>query len=98
MNKPLNQKFKTTLAQLAIFPDQLSKAQLACKLRCLAAEIEFDCNIPKSKLFFKIQKFYSDLYEGEFDSPFDLAAALEEMATAAWKEFDECYQSSIKIP
>lgn len=98
MNKPISQKFKTQLAQLAVFPDQLSQLELACKLRCLANDIEFDCHIPKSKLFFKIQKFYSELYEGEFDSPFDLAAALEEMATLAWKEFDECYQSSIKIP
>jgi hypothetical protein len=97
-NKPLPQKFKTQLANLAVFPDKLTHAQLACKLRELAAEIEFDRNIPRPKLFLKIEKFYSDLHDGEFDQPFDLAAALEEMATAAWSEVDESYQSAIKIP
>ncbi|MEH2029531.1 MAG: hypothetical protein V7K67_07605 [Nostoc sp.] len=98
MSKPLKQKFKTQLAQLAVFPDQLPKAQLACKLRELASEIEFDSPVPESKLFRKIQKFYADFYEGEFDSAFATAAALEEIATLAWKEFDESYQSAIKIP
>ncbi|MEH2030254.1 MAG: hypothetical protein V7K67_11360 [Nostoc sp.] len=70
MSKTLPQKFKTQLAQLAVFPDQLNNAQLAQKLRCLASEIEFDSPIPKSKLFSKIQKFYADFYEGEFDSAF----------------------------
>lgn len=97
MTQPLSQKFKTQLAQLAVFPDQLNKAQLAQKLRCLASEIELDSPIPKSKLFSKIQKFYADFYEGEFNSPFATAAALEEIATLAWKEFDESYQSAIKI-
>lgn len=98
MSKPLKQKFKTQLAHLAVFPDQLNKAQLAQKLRCLASEIEFDSPIPKSKLFSKIQKFYADFYEGEFNSAFATAAALEEIATLAWLEFDESYQSAIKIP
>ncbi|OYE04741.1 hypothetical protein [Nostoc sp. 'Peltigera membranacea cyanobiont' 232] len=98
ISKPLPQKVKTQLAQLAVFPDQLSKAQLACELRCLASEIEFDSPVPQSKLFSKIQKFYADFYEGKFDSAFATAAALEEIASSAWKEFDESYQSAIKIP
>jgi hypothetical protein len=98
MTQPLPQKFKTQLAQLAVFPDQLTHAGLAKRLRELAREIEFDRNIPRPKLFSKIDLFYSDLHDGEFDQPFDLATALEEMAAVAWKEFEESYQSAIKIP
>lgn len=96
-NKPLPRKFKTALAELAVFPDKLTHAQLALKLREIASDIELDCNIPRSKLLLKIDSFYSDFQKGEFDHPFDLAAVLEQMAYAAWKEFESDYPPSLKI-
>lgn len=94
---PLPQNIKTDLARLAVYGETITRVQLSRKLRELANSIDCDRNIPRSKLFLKIEKFCLDFYDGEFDQPFDLAAELEEMATAAWKEVDQSYQSALRI-
>jgi hypothetical protein len=94
---PLPQNIKTDLARLAVFPEKLTRAQLSRKLRELANSVDCDLNIPRSKLFLKIERFCLDFYDGEFDNPFDLAAVLEEMAVAAWKEFEESCPPSLRI-
>lgn len=96
-NKPLSQNIKTDLARLAVFPEKFTRSELSGKLRKLAVLVDCDRNIPRSKLFFQIEKFYSDFYDGEFDNPFDLAATLEELTVAAWKEFEESCPPSLRI-
>jgi hypothetical protein len=97
INKPLPQNIKTDLARLAVYGGTITRVQLSRKLRELANSVDCDRNTPRSKLFLKIEKFYLDFYDGEFDNPFDLAATLEEMAVAAWKEFEESCPPSLRI-
>ncbi|MBD2202747.1 hypothetical protein H6G33_17870 [Calothrix sp. FACHB-1219] len=48
-------------------------------------------------LFLQIEIFFGRLQAGEYDHPFDLAMALENLANLAWDEVEEIYQASIRI-
>ncbi|MDZ8023579.1 MAG: hypothetical protein RMX97_02620 [Nostoc sp. DedQUE11] len=42
-------------------------------------------------LFVRIECFYCQLQAGNYDHPFDLAAALEALTNSAWDEVEELY-------
>ncbi|MBD2354754.1 hypothetical protein H6G41_08945 [Tolypothrix sp. FACHB-123] len=48
-------------------------------------------------VFLQVEIFYLRLQKGEYDHPFDLAKALENLADMAWDEVEELYQPSFRI-
>ncbi|MBN3897339.1 MAG: hypothetical protein HWQ41_19285 [Nostoc sp. NOS(2021)] len=96
---PLCQRLKTELAELAVFPDKYSRAELAAKLRHLASRVAADRFRPSAntKLFLKIELLYFAMLGGRYENPIDLAAALKILSSAADDQVKELYQSSLRI-
>ena len=104
MRRLLPQDIKTELTKLVVFADTLSYVELACHLCLLANRIAalepvelISSRHLSRKLFLKISAFYLTLKEGRFETPFQLAKDLDELANLAWEEVRELYQSSIRI-
>jgi len=98
-NFPLCQRLKTELAELAVFGDKYSRAELAAKLRNLASRIAADrFRAPtNSTLFMKIELLYFAMLAGGYANPIDLATELERLSSAADDKVKEVYQSALRI-
>ncbi len=98
-NFPLCQRLKTELAQVAVFPDKYSRAELAAKLRHLASRVAADRFRPSanSKLFLKIESLYFAMLGGSYTNPIDLAEALKILSRATDEQVKELCQPCLRI-
>ncbi|MHC5717705.1 MAG: hypothetical protein ACYTX0_37765 [Nostoc sp.] len=98
-NFPLCQRLKTELAELAVFPDKYSRAELAAKLRHLASRVAADRFRPpaNAKLFLKVELLYFAMVGGGYANPIDLATALKILSSTAEDQVKELYQPCLRI-
>lgn len=98
-NFPLCQELKTELAELAVFPDKYSRAELAAKLRHLASRVGHDRFRPStnSKLFLKIELLYFAMLAGGYANPIDQVTALKILSSLADEQVKELYQPCLRI-